>query len=571
MQPGTQRRQEWDREAPTREDLLRRFSMLKAERSSWWPHWREISDNMLPRSGRFFASDRNRGAKRHNTIYDSTATRAIRILAAGMMGGMTSPARPWMRLGSGDSDVEKSPAVKQWLADVTHLMLKVFAKSNTYRTLHACYTELGAFGTWAGIIDDDFDNLIHHHPLTVGEYCIGADMRGNVDTLFRECDATVHGLVQRFGLDAVSSHVREQYNAGNLDAWVTIIHAIEPRRVRDSRKRDALNMAWRSVYFEASCDDRRRVLSESGYPAAPMLAPRWDVSGGDVYGNSPGMEVLGDVKQLQHQQLRKAQAIDYQVRPPLQLPTSMRGQEANFMPGGHSYVDNPAQAAGIRSAWDVSLRLDYLLQDMQDVRERINAGFSADMFLMLASIGPDTKMTATEVAERHEEKMLMLGPVIERLHFELLSPLIDRTFERLVQADVLPPAPPELQGRPLQVEFVSTLAQAQRAIGVNTIDRFVLALGTIAQVKPDVLDTVDADALSLRYADRLGLDPDVVVSGKRLAMVRERRAQAQAQAQAVAQAEQAASAAQKLGTVSTGPAPEDNAASSVMDAFAGYT
>ena len=324
------------------------------------------------------------------------------------------------------------------------------------------------------------------------------------------------------------------------------------------------------MYFEAACDDRKRVLREGGFRAFPALCPRWDTSGGDIYGNSPGMEALGDIKQLQHQQLRKGQAIDYQVRPPLQLPSSMRNQEGNFLPGGHNYVDNPAAAAGIRSAWDVNLRLDYLLQDMQDVRQRINSAFSADMFLMLGSADM-TRMTATEVAERHEEKMLMLGPVVERLHFELLSPLIERTFDRMVSADILPPAPQELQGVPLNVEFVSMLAQAQRAIGINSIDRYVMTLGQVAQLKPDVLDTLDADVLSERYADRMGVDPDLVISGKRLALIRDQRAQAQAQAQVVAQAEQAASAAQKLGSVQTGPAPQDNAVASVLDAFTGYT
>lgn len=557
-----------NRNNPTREEMLRRHSALKSERSSWWPHWREISDNLLPRAGRYFASDRNRGQKRHNAIYDSSATRALRILAAGMMGGMTSPARPWMRLSIADKALERSPKVKQWLADVTRLQLEIFSKSNTYRALHSCYMELGAFGTWANVVLDDFETVLHHYPLTVGEYCIGANFRGDVDTLYREFDATVHGLVSEFGRDNVSGGVLRQYDAGDLDAWVTVVQAIEPRRDRDTRKRDKLNMPWRSVYFEAACDDKRKVLREGGFKAFPGLCPRWDVSGGDVYGNGPGMEALGDIKQLQHEQLRKAQAIDYQVRPPLNIPSSMRNQDHNFKPGGQVYTDNPAHV--VSSAWQVDLRLDHLLGDIGDVRSRINSAFNADMFLMLAG-GDLGKMTATEVAERHEEKLLMLGPVLERLHFELLSPLIERTFDRMVAADILPPPPDDLAGVPLNVEFTSMLAQAQRAIGVNSIDRYVMTIGTVAQMKPDVLDTLDADLLAERYAERMGLDPDLVISGQRLALIRQQRAQAQAQAQAVATAEQAASAAQKLGGVATGPMPGDNVAASVLDAFTGYT
>lgn len=549
-------------------DLFQRWGALKAERSTWMGHWRDISDYLLPRAGRYFVSDVNRGDKRHNAIYDNTGTTALRVLAAGMMAGMTSPARPWFRLSTPDQALNASPAVKQWLADVTRLMLSIFAKSNTYRALHTGYEELGAFGTWSSIVLDDFENVIHHYPLTTGEFAIAQDWRGNVCTLYREFKKTVGEVVKEFGRDKCSPAVRNLFDRGAVDAWVTIIHAIEPRADRDTTKRDGLNMAWRSCYFELGAD-KRSYLREGGHKNFPALAARWATSGGDIYGNSPAMDALGDIKQLQHEQLRKAQAIDYQVKPPLQVPTSLKGREVETLPGGITYYDNNSPSAGIRSAFDVNLRLDFLLADIQDVRERIRGAFSADLFLMLAN-STNTTMTATEVAERHEEKMLMLGPVIERLHSELLDPLIESTFARMVVAGILPPPPPEMAGMQLNVEFVSMLAQAQRAIATNGVDRFVGNLGQIAQFKPDVLDKFDSDKWADQYSDMLGVDPEMVVAGKDVALIRQQRAQAQQQAQQVAQAEQAASAAQKLGTVQTGP-DANNAAANVMSAFSGYT
>ena len=415
---------------------------------------------------------------------------------------------------------------------------------------------------------DDFETVLHHYPLTAGEYCLAQNMRGEVDSLFREFETTVGAVVAEFGLDACSTTVRRMYDAGNLDAWVPLVHAIEPRRQGERQGRGPQGMAWKSCYFEAG-GDSQTMLREGGFRRFPALAPRWNTIGGDVYGHGPGMDALGDLKQLQHQQLRKGMAIDYQVRPPLQVPSALKSREIDMLPGGINYVDNPAAAAAIRTAYDVNLRLDHLLTDMQDVRQRITAAFSADLFLMLAN-SQDTRMTATEVAERHEEKLLMLGPVLERLHTELLDPLIEMTFDRLLEADVLPPPPPELQGMALNVEFVSMLAQAQRAIGINGMDRFVVALGTVAQMKPDSLDKLDADAWLDDYADRLGLEPGVLVGGRRLAMIRESRAQAQAQAAQAAQAEQTAAAAQKLGTVQTG-AGASNAANDVINMFSGYT
>ena len=61
----------------------------------------------------------------------------------------------------------------------------------------------------------------------------------------------------------------------------------------------------------------------------------------DVYGASPGMDALGDCKQLQHQQRRKGQAIDYQVTPPLQVP----GQHklVDYAPGGITFCSPRAR------------------------------------------------------------------------------------------------------------------------------------------------------------------------------------------------------------------------------------
>jgi hypothetical protein len=146
-------------------------------------------------------------------------------------------------------------------------------------------------------------------------------------------------------------------------------------------------------------------------------------------------------------------------------------------------------------------------------------------------------MTATEVAERKEEKMLMLGPTVERLHNEELSPLVQRTFKRMLRANMLPPPPQELHGMTLQVEFISMLAQAQRAIGTNSIDRFVGNLGQIAAFAPGVLDKFDADDWADEYSDMLGVPPELVVANDKVALIRQGRAQQAAEAQKAAHAE----------------------------------
>ena len=549
-----------------RSDVFTRWGQLKNERQSWFYHWAEITQYLLPRNGRYFVQDRNRGFRRHNNIFDNTGTKALNTLAAGMMSGMTSPARPWFRLGTSDPDLMKSMPVKVWMDQVTKTILDIFEKGNTYRSLHAIYKELGAFGTASTLVMDDHQDVMRHYTLTAGEYCIAQNWRGDTCTLYREFQKTVGELVKEFGRENCSQTVKSMYDRGSLDGWVTVVQAIEPREDRDPTRKDALNMAWRSIYYEIG-GDPNKPLRESGFKYFPALCPRWDVAGGDIYGNSPGMEALGDVKQLQQEQLRKSQGIDFMTKPPLQLPTSMKNREVDALPGGISYLDNTGQPA-TRNLFQVQLDLNHLLADIQDVRERINSSFYADLFLMLAN-STMPNMTATEVAERHEEKLLMLGPVLERLNNELLSPLVEMAFTRAMEAKIVPPPPPELQGQDLNVEFVSMLAQAQRAVGTNSIDKFVMSLGTVAQMKPEVLDNFDPDSYAEIYSDMLGVDPSILVASDKVALVRKQRAQAQ---QAQQQAAMNAQRAQTAQTLSQTPTQNgsSNALNDVMGNLTGY-
>ncbi len=530
-------------ELSRRQQKLLRKNMLFTERSSWMGHWKEISQYQQPRAGRFVVTDRNKGANRFNSIYDNTALFASRTLAAGMMSGMTSPARPWFRLSLADAELRERGAVKTWLHRTGVLLREVFARSNTYRALHAGYEELGLFGTWASVVLPDFDNVLHHYPMTIGEFAISTDHRGVVNTLAREFQMTVGQMVAQFGIENVSSPVKNLYDRHALDQWVTVTHLVEPNAGRDPRKLDNRNMRYSSTYFEAGSNNPDRdFLSESGFKRFPVLAPRWVVTGQDIYGSSPGMEALGDVKQLQHEQLRKSQGIDYQTNPPIQVPTQYKDAAKNRLPGGVMFVDSSSPTGGVRSAYEIQLNLQHLLLDIQDVRERIRTAYYADLFMMLAN---DTRsgITATEVAERHEEKLLMLGPVLERLHNELLSPMIDMAFDYCLEAGILPEIPPELEGVDLNIEFVSTLAQAQRAVSAQGMDRLLGTIGSVAGIYPDARDKIDIDQVIDDYGEAYGVNPEIIVPDEKVAEIRAQRAKAMQAQQAGAAMPEMAQAA----------------------------
>jgi hypothetical protein len=515
-----------------RQRVIQRKGALWQERASWIQHWREISEYQQPRLGRYMVTDVNKGWKRHNSIYDNTAVKASRTLAAGMMSGMTSPARPWFKMELADRDLMEYGPVKSWLFQVTNLMRDIFARSNTYRSLHQGYEELGLFGTWATVVLPDYDNVIHHYPMTVGEYAIGNDYKGRVNALAREFQMTVGQMVSQFGIENCSTTIKTLYDRNQLDSWVPIIHMIEPNENRDTSKLDNKNMKFSSIYMEAGGNEDK-FLSESGYKKFPALCPRWSVTGNDIYGNSPGMEAQGDVKQLQHEQLRKSQGIDYQVNPPLQVPTQYKDAAKSRLPGGIMFVDATSPGGGVRSAFEVNLNMQHLLEDIVDVRQRINGAYYADLFMMLAN---DTRsgVTATEVAERHEEKMLMIGPVLERLHDELLKPKIDMTFDYCVNAGILPPPPKELENKELNVEFISTLAQAQRIVSAQGMDRLLATVGNLAGLKPEIIDKIDMDQAIDDYGQMYGVNPEIIVPDEIVAERRAARAKQQAAMQSAA-------------------------------------
>jgi hypothetical protein len=515
-----------------RQRVIQRKGALWQERASWIQHWREISEYQQPRLGRYMVTDVNKGWKRHNSIYDNTAVKASRTLAAGMMSGMTSPARPWFKMELADRDLMEYGPVKSWLFQVTNLMRDIFARSNTYRSLHQGYEELGLFGTWATVVLPDYDNVIHHYPMTVGEYAIGNDYKGRVNALAREFQMTVGQMVSQFGIENCSTTIKTLYDRNQLDSWVPIIHMIEPNESRDTSKLDNKNMKFSSIYMEAGGNEDK-FLSESGYKKFPALCPRWSVTGNDIYGNSPGMEAQGDVKQLQHEQLRKSQGIDYQVNPPLQVPTQYKDAAKSRLPGGIMFVDATSPGGGVRSAFEVNLNMQHLLEDIVDVRQRINGAYYADLFMMLAN---DTRsgVTATEVAERHEEKMLMIGPVLERLHDELLKPKIDMTFDYCVNAGILPPPPKELENKELNAEFISTLAQAQRIVSAQGMDRLLATVGNLAGLKPEIIDKIDMDQAIDDYGQMYGVNPEIIVPDEIVAERRAARAKQQAAMQSAA-------------------------------------
>lgn len=522
-----------------------RLKGLRADRETFVPHWRELSTYILPRRGRYLITSNapKRGSAINQSIIDNTGTMASRTLASGMMAGITSPARPWFKLTLGDEEVAEKSPVKLWLDEVQKRVMRVFAKSNFYNAVAVMYEELGIFGTAAMLIYEDFEDVIRCYPLTVGEYFLVIDHRNAVVGLYREFVKTVQQVVEEFirqpdgSLDWTHASVglKQAYeqakqpgtmSAAALDKEITIAHAIEFNTEREPDAKGLKGMQYRDVYWELGSSENC-MLKVRGFNESPICAPRWHVIGNDAYGRSPGMDILGDVKALQVLQKRKAQGIDKMVNPPLIADAVLKNEPATVLPGGVTYLANP-NGVGFKPVYQVSPNVREMVMDIQDHRERINKGMYTDLFLMISQL--ETVRTATEIVERKEEKLIMLGPVLERVHDEMLTPAVERVFNIMMRAGLLPPAPPELQGVEIQIEYISMLAQAQKAVATAGVEKLVGFAGNLAAVNPNVLDKVDFDAAIDEYGTMLGVSPKIIIPQEKVDAARQERAR-QAQAQ----------------------------------------
>nr|AXH02737.1 putative tail protein [Serratia marcescens] len=423
--------------------------------------------------------------------------------------------------------------VKMWLSQVVELMNDVMNKSNWYQSLTVLYRYLGTFATGAISILEDEEDVIRTHVLPIGSYYISNSDRLQVDTVFRKFSMTCRQLVTKFGKDNVSDAVASAWDNGSFETWFEVVHAVLPNTNRDTGKLNAKNKRFSSIYYEPG-GSGDKLLSESGFDEMPILVPRWDINGEDAYGSScPGILALGGVKALQLQQKRKDQAIDKLVNPPMMAPSSMKNERLSLLPGDVSYYNGAGDTAGFKPVYEINPRIQELLGSIQDGRQLVNECYFVPLFNMFSNINTRS-MPIEAVNEMRDEKMLQIGPVLDRLNDELLDPAIDRIFNIMMRRGMLPPPPDELQGQPLRVEYTSVMAQAQKSVGIGSIERFVGFIGNMAKAGfQQAADKLDVDQAIDEYGDMLGVPTTITKSDEQVQAEREQRAQQQQAAQSL--------------------------------------
>jgi hypothetical protein len=551
-----------------RKHVETRLKSLRSQRQNYEAGWLEISRFCDPVTNPYLLGYTaagvssatevvkiGQGMQVNTKLLDSRAVKASEILGNGTYSGLSAPSRPWFKLTVKNKALASTAGVKVWLDEVERRIYELLGGTNFYTAIKSGYRELGQYGVEAGIMERHWQYGLVCHPLKIGEYWLGSGDALTCDTVARRVDMSVLTIYRRFlkgrrASDVFPRQIVEAYDQGKYDALFCVYHLIEPNDTQELDKKDARGMAFRSVYWSPYCsdvdkkDEQKALLDVQGFRSKPFWSPRWENgSSSDPYSPvSPGLNGLADVRQLQLQVLRKQQALDYLVKPPLGAPATLTNLHASLQPGRIT-----ASAQMDRNSffpiWEIPAQaISALREDVDLQHQAVDEAFYVDLFKAITNMQGIQPRNMEEIAKRNEEQLTQLGPVVERVNQEKLEVAIDRAFEILWSSGALNDLdmPEELEGEKIEVEFISVLAQAQRLIGLGGIERTFGFANSVGQAFPEVMDRLDADAAMIEYADITGIPAKIVRSDDAVAEIRAAREQA---TQAAQQAEMAATVA----------------------------
>lgn len=506
----------------TPKQIFDKVEKLKGDRITFEDHWQELADYIQPNK-----NDINRytvpGDKRNTHLYDSSAIQANNLLASALHGMLTSPTNPWFGLTSGEEKIDKMDNVRFWLQKVEKTIFNILNNSNFQTEMHEVYLDLGCFGTAALAIEEDEELFVRFSAKHIREVFVQEDARGNIDEVYRSYKYTAQQIVNEYGIENVSKKVKNSFEKGMADKY-DVIHAIYKEYGKE-------NAIWEYHSQHVLVDDLKE-LRYGFFKEMPIVVPRWTKTTGEIYGRSPGMNALPDIKMINEVMKTTIRGAQKTVDPPLMLPDDGFVLPIITKPGGLNYYR--AGSADRIETFANDAKIDFGYQVMDDMRARIRDAFFIDQLQLQQ--GP--QMTATEVNQRTEEKMRLLGPMLGRQQSELLRPLVNRVFEILIRRNVIKKSeiPQELSGRKLDVHYTSFIAKVQKTQDANNLLRAVQLAAPFIQSDPASMDIINADEAVKYVLGVYGVAQEVQRTKEEIKAVRQGRAeQQQAQQQQVNQ------------------------------------
>jgi|ERR1700722_6737274 len=526
----------------------------KGVRATWDSQYYQLRAFFAPRDGRIDPSQVNYGGRQDFKIINEVGIHSLHILASGMLTGMSNQTRFWFSMHCENRECDMQPDVRQWFERVDDEIRKTMLKSNFYDTLLKHYKAKALYGTDAFSIEQDAQTDIVCKSFPNMSYTLAVDSVDRVDLIIREMSMTARELMEKFGPDTVSPAVKnykESTSGGVQETYVPVCHVICRGNYFDQSNTGEPTKEWLSLWYEIGDYNAKVGLLHIGqFMESPIIVGRWDVIGENIYGESPAMDCLGSNMSLQCWEERLAQAAEKELNPPMLASSVLDPRRLTTLPGEISFVDARDTKGVFAPAYQIDFKVDAGIKMIERIEARIKDLLFVNVFQTFME-SDRREITAEEIRAKMQEKLQVLGPVVERNINESLAPAVMRIFRIISRIPGrIPPMPKALQDQyggmlyGFRPTFKSILGSAAEMVGINNIQTVLQIAGSEAALAQGTMDNIDVDE-TIRIVGRLANVPNAMMRTKaQVSQVRQARAQQQQQAEVADNAQKLAQAAQ---------------------------
>jgi len=509
--------------------VVKKAAKMEVKRSTWDPLWDGVAEYIVPKKDNVYGAA-VKGEEKHNRLYDSTAINSNEQLASALHGWLTNSASVWFGVTTGDQDLDNDDDVREWTQKVVTIIINTLNQSNFQSEIHEVYIDLGSFGTACMRIEEDDKVHVRFTTRPIYELSVSENYKNEVDTVAYEYKQTLQQIVDEHGEDALVTDELQNKHREHPMEEITLIHLVEPRKNTPKELRSKLTgpTSFPFASFHV-LKDTKTVLKESGYRENPYVIPRWTKLSGEMYGRSPGMKALADIRMINKMKKATIEAAQLVIAPPTQTPDDGVLLPVRLKPNGRNYY-----RAGTKDRIEkIDIGGDVRISDalLEGIKRDIEKAFFVDQLKLVEK----DRMTAEESSIRRDDNLRTLGPILGRQHNELLKPIIERVYNILDRKKMFPPLPEKLKGRPLEIQYKSLIAKAQRSAEAESFTRLLQLVMPLAEAQPELLDNFDGDELVKFGADVYGTYYKIVKKAADVKQVREQRQQQQQQQMQMAQ------------------------------------
>lgn len=517
-----------------------RLAELERGREDFVPDWKSLSKFLAPSTGIFYTSASNEKDKRKYTYprdnLNGLPQRYMRNLSTALVATLCPPDSRWFGYVVPDETDEE----QSWLHKAADKVMSVFQARGITSYLEALFYEGAIYGLSCMSIEKSVKNKLDFGSFTIGEFYLDDDFEGNENTLYHKFAMNTRQLKEWFGYDKLPQKLREELDQGKSFTTWNVVQAIEPNPEYLPEFKNEFNKAYVSYIWIEGLKDDDAVLESRGMRDFPFVVFHWYRKINTVYTMGLGHDILPDVKELQALEKDTKRARAKKINPPLRADPSLRNAGIRVGSDDINWTNNKD---GVTPLYNVNFDTQEGQNAIQEKEQKLYQLTYNYLFSQI--INRNKTMSATEVNKVSQEELILLGGIVQNATLAL-GAVCERAFKLLLEEGELPDNMPEsLRGKVMSTTFHSLLAQSQSLSDLKLVERWLQAMGIMAQMNPNAIRKVDIFKVADEYARRLDIDMSLVVPTE--VIEQQMQAEAEAQQQA-AQAQMQADALKAMGS-----------------------